>query len=524
MLEKKRRVCRLIRPANPSERVNIYSQFTRRTTNDGLVKLGTVISLFCGWQVEIIDEENYRGPIGRDGLPDHEALQKDCPAEVVGIYCGLTSTMDRAWQLAEFYKTKNCIILAGSWHAHYLPDETLHHNMDLVVHGAGEAVIEKIFENIDNSRPIYQGVGGVSYLEGETVKHIFPDLQDAGQIPDCDPKLIQLENRLTNKQKDNMPYEDFGLLSYAKMVIYPIGRICGCSMGCKFCAVKTKPYWASPEWLFGLVDHLVKTRKAKTFFIVDDRMEEDLPGTIKFFEMVAKKYGRKLSFNVQMRLGAAKNKELLFVMKKAGVRSVCIGLESPIDEELRAMKKGLTVKVMVELIRVWRRYGIKVHGMFIFGFPVPGLKLTIAERVKIYKKFIKWARLDFIQVLLPIPLPGSELYLENRDAGKLFPLSVAGWNKYDGNFLLFKLDEGLDMREFQNAHFKIMKWFYSPFSFYKVVYRTLTFPIDFLVRGFDPWKSDWGREVILWIGHNIVNRWIATRESEKHIESLKNQK
>ncbi|MDP3883195.1 MAG: cobalamin-dependent protein [Candidatus Staskawiczbacteria bacterium] len=522
MLEKKKvRLCRLVRPANPMGRVNIYSQFTRRTTNFGLVMLATVINKLWGWRVEVIDEENYHHPGLRDddGLPDHEALQRENPADVVGFYCGLTSTIERVWELAAFYKSQGLITLGGSWHAHYLPEETLNHSIDLVVHGDAELQILKVLGNIENNCPLHEGVGGVSYLKDKEVGHVLPSLQDAGQISDCDERLVLLENRLTSEQLSELPYPDFGLLKHARIVIYPIGRIRGCSMGCKYCTVKGGVRWASAEWFVGMIDWLVSTRKAKTFFIVDDRSEEDLPGTLSAFDMIADKYARRLKFNVQMRLGAAKNLVLMESMRRAGVRSVCIGLESPIEEELRAMKKGIVAKVMLSLLKVWRRY-MKVHGMFIFGFPASGHETPIAERVGIYKKFIKKACLDFIQVLLPIPLPGSELYNEYKTAGKLFPLSVAGWNKYDGNFLLIKPDKKANLHELQSANLRIMKWFYSPFSFYKMVYRTLIFPVDCFLRGFGPWKSDWGREVILWIGHGIVKSWLQTRESEKHLEEL----
>ena len=481
--------------------------------------VATVINKLWGWRVEVIDEENYRGPRGRDGLPNHEVLQQENPADVVGFYCGLTSTIERVWELADFYKSQGVITLAGSWHAHYCPEETLRHNIDLVVHGDAEMEIIKVFANIDSGRPLHEGVGGVSYLDNDKARYVLPNLRDAGQIPDCDERLVLLENRLTCEELSRLPYPDFGLVKYARIKIYPIGRIRGCSMGCKYCTVKGGVRFASAEWFFGVIDWLVKTRRAESFFIVDDRSEEDLQGTLKSFGMVAERYGRRLRFTVQMRLAAAKNIMLLDIMKKAGVRAVCIGLESPIEEELKAMKKGLAAKVMLGLLRVWRRY-MKVHGMFIFGFPVAGFKMSIAEKIRRFKRFIQRARLDFVQVLLPIPLPGSELYSEYKAAGKLFPLPVAGWNKYDGNFLLLKLDSNVSMREFQSAHVKIMAWFYGPFSLFRMIYRTLTLPVDYFLRGWESWHSDWGREVILWIGHNIVTRWLKTRESDEHIANL----
>ena len=58
--------------------------------------------------------------------------------------------MERAWELAEYYKSLGVITLGGSWHAHYLPEETLRHNIDLVVHGDADLGILKVFAKIDN--------------------------------------------------------------------------------------------------------------------------------------------------------------------------------------------------------------------------------------------------------------------------------------------------------------------------------------------------------------------------------------
>ncbi|TSC95107.1 MAG: radical SAM protein [Parcubacteria group bacterium Licking1014_1] len=521
MAEKKVFLFRLIRPANPLRRVNIYSQFTSRTTTFGLVMAATMINKLWNWRVEIIDEENYRGPRDKNGLPDHAALQQENPADVVGFYCGLTSTIERAWDLAGFYKSQGAITLAGSWHAHYCPEETLRRNIDLVVHGDAELAIRKIIENIEQGLPLWHEAKGVSYISDDKVIHICPDGETLTDIFDFDERLVSLENRLSSEELNNLPYPDFGLIKYARIKIYPIGRIRGCSMRCKFCSVKGGVRFGSPEHLFGMVDWLVKTRRAKSFFIVDDRSEEDIAGTLQFFEMIAEKYGSRLSFTVQMRLLAVKNIMLIDIMKKAGVEAVCLGLESPIEEELKAMRKGITARKMVELVRAWRRY-FKVHGMFIFGYPVDDQEdaIPIGQKIKRFKRFIKKTHLDFVQVLLPVPFPGTELFAELKAEGRLFPLSAAPWNKYDGNFILFKPSGNVKLEDIQAANIKIMAWFYSPFSLYKLIYRTLAFPIDYLVRGWRPWHADWGREVIKSIGHKIVTRWKATRESEIHIETL----
>ena len=134
----------------------------------------------------------------------------------------------------------------------------------------------------------------------------------------------------------------------------------------------------------------METRRAREFFVVDDRLEEDLEGTIEAFQMIADKYGNRLRFTVQMRLEAAKNERLMDVLHRAGVRIVCIGYESPIAEELKAMHKGLSADKMLEYTKIWRKR-FRVHGMFIIGYPLQDNQPSpSAEEIyKTYKWFIK---------------------------------------------------------------------------------------------------------------------------------------
>lgn len=155
-----------------------------------------------------------------------------------------------------------------------------------------------------------------------------------GEVKTNSPEMLVVPNL------NNLPYPDFGLVRFAEIKFYPVGRIRGCGMNCEFCSVRGKPRWAAGQHLFETIKWLVETRKARYFFIVDDRLEEDLAGTLDCFKLVAAKYGNHLRFTVQTRLETAKNANFLEAMRTAGVNIVCIGYESPIDEELRAMRKG----------------------------------------------------------------------------------------------------------------------------------------------------------------------------------------
>lgn len=502
-MEKTNRKWSLFRIVIPVfKEINVFSHIAKTTTALGPIMVATVADKLWGWRVEVIDENNYRqGPRDKLGLPDHGILQKEDPAVVIGLFCGLSSTMERAWQIAEFYRNQGATVLAGGWHAHYSPEESLKKGIDVVVHGDGEMIIQQLLKAIARKKPVSE-IPGISFQENEQIKTNPPEKLE---IPDL----------------DDLPFPNFGLLRYAKVKIYPIGRIRGCSMHCEFCSVRGKPNWAGAEHLFETVKWLVETRRADTFFIVDDRLEEDRCGTVDFFKRITQKYGSNLNFTAQIRLEAAKDTELLTAMKNAGVRAICIGYESPIDEELIAMRKGYLSSAMVKWTKIFHSYGFFVHGMFIFGYPLKGVITIISaeERMKRLKRFIRQCRLDTIQVLRPIPAAGTDLRLRMERERKLFPLETVPWSKYDGSYICYQPND-MTLREFQELPTKIMRWFYSPLSFVRIPLKTLIFPLDYLLRGWQRWYRGWRNDIIKYGGHLLVKGWLKHYERQSFLKNL----
>ncbi len=504
---------RIVVPKFPH--INIYSRAAKTTTDLGSTMLASVADKLWGWRVEVINENNYHGPKKPDGSPDHEALQKENPASIVGFCCGLSSTIERVWELADYYKSQGVTTIAGGWHAHYCPEETLRHNIDLVVHGDGEPVIWTILSNFADGLPLYSDVTGCSFLTPDgSVVHNSQEGKLLPQIPDMDKALVALRNEV--KDLDNLPFPNYGLVKYAKLSArkthYPIGRTRGCGFNCEFCSVKGGVHSASARHLFETVNWLVATRGAKKFFIVDDRLEEDLPGTIEFFRLIKQKYGNRLSFLVQIRLESAENLELITAMTEAGVRTVCIGYESPIDEDLKAMRKGFASAKMLEWTQILGRY-FWIHAMCIFGYPakdgnsgIPAREME--NRFKIFiRKANKVAKRGLsIQILKAVPAIGTDLRRRLAKEGVLFPLELLPWRYYDGNWACF-MPKNMTLQEFQQIPIQLMSWFYYPLSFAKICLKTLVFPVDYLVRGWHEWKRGWYRDVVIYAGSRLMQKW-----------------
>jgi radical SAM superfamily enzyme YgiQ (UPF0313 family) len=493
---------RFIIPAFPE--VNIYTRIAGRTTSLGPIMVATAASKLWGWRIEMIDENNYGGPRSENGLPDHGKLQAENPASVAGFYCGLTSTMDRVFELAEFYRRQGAVNIAGSWHAHYCPEEALNGHIDIVVHGDAEIVIRQILSSLQKGEPV-SDIPGISFWDNDRQKRNLPEM-------------------LEIKNLGELPYPDFGLLKHVKKLkLYPIGRTRGCGMNCEFCSVKGRARWAGARHLFNTVNWLVETRGADSFFVVDDRLEEDLDGTIEFFRLVSEKYGDSLSFAVQIRLEAAKNAAFIEAMKKAGVRMVCVGYESPIDEDLFAMRKGYNSRNMIEWTGILRRH-FWVHGMFIFGYPhkkkINGLGVN--EMTRRFRKFVREAKISSIQILHPVPLVGTDLRKRLEREGRLFPPDIVPWSKYDGSYVCF-VPDNMTLAELQEMPIKIMGWFYNRINSLKILLRTAVFPFDYLIRGWYRWHR-WRYErlgdLTRYNGRRLLKRWRNKQKKDPFLERL----
>jgi radical SAM superfamily enzyme YgiQ (UPF0313 family) len=390
----------------------------------------------------------------------------------------------------------------------------LNSGIDYIVIGEGEETVRELLSALEGKREI-SGVRGIAYL-------------DKGK-----PVCTAPREPITDF--DRLPLPDFSLVRYANIRLYPVERIRGCGMECEFCTVRGRPRCASPERLLESIMLLLETRDARHFFVVDDLFGQQREETIRFCNMLAdyqKAIGRRLDFTVQIRLDKARDPELLSAMRRAGINAVAIGFESPIKEELEAMNKHLRPEEMVSLARIFHKFGFLVHGMFIFGYPMKEgvrFRMPAKERARRIKDFIRGARIDTIQVLLPGPLPGTELRRRLERQGRVYPLQDIGWEYYDGNFPLFEPDEPMTAEEMQSSVRHIMGKFYQFKYIFMMGVGVLSFPalilfLHDLRSGWGRWYRYWRNSFVRFSGWIIMKGWIREFRKDRFSEKLQKAK
>jgi len=161
---------RIIVPVYPA--FNVYSFLSDRMTSLGAICVASSAREVEGWEVEVIDENNLRtfGPLSLSRGADHELIQKQRPADVVGFYGGLTSTIPRVYELARFYKSRGAITVAGGQHfvAETIP-EALSSDIDFVVLGEGEETIQELLRVFRCGGDFRAVAGLVHREEGEII-------------------------------------------------------------------------------------------------------------------------------------------------------------------------------------------------------------------------------------------------------------------------------------------------------------------------------------------------------------------
>ena len=510
-LNKKRYRFRIVDPAYPA--LNIYSYNARRTTPLGPVCVGSAVNEMEGWDVEIIDENNLRwyGPQAETKGADHEFLQRLRPVDIIGLYGGLSSTIPRLYEIARFYKEKGIVTIAGG--QHFVEEnikEALSSGIDYIVIGEGEETIKELLRALSGNGSVDK-VKGIVFLK--------------------DGKVFYTQPREPITDFDKLPLPDFSLVRYAHIQVYQVERIRGCGMDCEFCTVKGKPRSASSERLLERISFLLETKNARKFFVVDDLFGQQRVETIRFCNMLRdyqKDIGRRLDLGVQIRLDKAKDHELLTAMREAGINFIAIGFESPIEEELKAMNKRLKPEDMLNLAKVYRKFGFLMHGMFIFGYPMRegiSFKMSADERIKRFRDFVTKAHLDTFQVMLPIPLPGTELRTRLEQEKRIYSRQNIGWEYYDGNFLLFEPDAPMSPEEMQASPMKIMGKIYRFWYMFMVALNVFSFPymIFFLYNvkyGWKKWYRLWRQSLIRFGAWITMKKWKSAFKKDDFSEKL----
>ncbi len=408
-----------IEPRSPRE--HIFSRVA--IPRLGSLLLGTILQQ-QGREVKVVIEEI--------STPNYATL--DFQPDLVCI-SSISSTAPRTYELADFYRQQGLPVVLGGAHPSFLPLEGLEH-ADYVICGEGDEALSELVNALETGGSLAE-VNNLCYRDGDTI-HQNPWRPFLGDL-------------------DSLPIPNYNLIhgwkARNRRGVVSIATSRGCPFNCSFCSV---------IMMFGRkhrvtsIDRVIEEIRqnglqARHIFFCDDNFTADRQRTKGLCERIIAE-GLKLEWSAQVRVESAKDPELLELMARSGCYIVFVGLESINPATLKAYNKSQTVEGIKECVTNFHKFGIKVHGMFVFGSEEDHFQV-IRDTVRVSRQM----DLDSLQYLILTPIPGTAFYKEMEAQNRII---CRDWSQYDGHHTVFQPRQFTPF-ELQMETNRAMKKFYS---------------------------------------------------------------
>lgn len=350
---------------------------------------------------------------GDRGKVTSKNFKKIFTSDVLAI-SSITRTAIQSMELAKNYKQANPkgIVIAGG------PDPTFRiedwlNVVDIVVVGEGEKTISELMNRLVQDTESLEDIDGIAFKKKEGTN------------------ITQPRKLLTNEELGQVPQPFYDPIMRQRVGISALETSRGCPHNCNFCVVH-KLYGG--RYRTRSIDYVIEGLKqiknmGNSLFFTDDNFIGSPRRAIELLERIAEEGLNDRFYIAQTTVDVARNPKLMGAMKRAGVRALCIGIESINDETLRAFGKPYKAKQNQEAIKTLRDYGFWIHGMMMLGGD--------GDTPKSLKQDFQWINenTDSVQFSSPVPLPGSDLYNEMEKQGRIL---TKDWSLYDGQNVLIR--------------------------------------------------------------------------------------
>jgi radical SAM superfamily enzyme YgiQ (UPF0313 family) len=215
----------------------------------------------------------------------------------------------------------------------------------------------------------------------------------------------------------------------------------GCPMGCNFCTTsaffggkgKFINFYETGDQLFDVMSEMEQTLKVDSFFVMDENFLLHRPRALRLLERM-KEAGKSWTFAVFASANAVRKYTMLELVE-LGITWIWMGLESP-----RAGYSKLKGADTRQLTRELREHGIRVQGSTIIG-----LEHHTPDNISDEIGHAVDHQTDFHQFMLYTPVPGTPLYQQMAEEGRLLedmdPADIHGQFKFNFRHAAISRDE-----------------------------------------------------------------------------------
>lgn len=337
-----------------------------------------------------------------------DLIDYDTDADLIALsfFSGFAT---EAYRLADYFRQKGKIVIAGGPHATFWPDEVLTH-CDAVLVGEAESAWAEL----------------LSDAAAGTLKQIYYG------------KPLPL---------DQNPTPRYDLLSNKFFVRRVIQATRGCPFSCSFCTVPS----INPGFRTRPVEQVVKDIayndfphwwQRKVVWFWDDNLTANRSYVKSLLRAMIP---LKKWWLTQASMDIAKDPELLNLMRDSGCIGVFFGIETFGEESLKdANKRQNKVRMYKDAIEAVHKRGIAVMAGFIAGFDGDSPASIIEMADNLYAIGVD---VPFLSILTPYK--GTELYAKMVQQGRM--IDERGWEFYNGYNVTFH-PKNMTAQELLEAH------------------------------------------------------------------------
>jgi len=312
------------------------------------------------------------------------------------------------------------IVLVGP-HVSALPEETmeLDHAVDVIARGEYDYTVRDLAWAVEKGED-FQAVLGITFRQNGNIFHT----QDRPLIDELDE--IPFVSKVYHRHLNVRDYF-YSICQYPEVAIIS-GR--GCPHRCTYCVYpqtfQGRRYRArSAENVVEEFQYITEAFPfVKEVFIEDDTFTADRKRCRRICEGLVK-LKRPISWTANAR--ADVDFETLRIMKAAGCRLLCVGVESGNQQVLNNIKKGTTLPRIRRFFKDAKRAGVLIHGCFLVGNRGEN-KETLEETLA----FAKELNPDTAQFFPLMVYPGTEAYRWAKEHGQILTEDFSQWVTQEG--------------------------------------------------------------------------------------------
>ena len=295
----------------------------------------------------------------------------------------------RAYQLAEQFKQRGSYIVFGGYHMLYNSNEGFQH-ADTVIVGAAEQSWPQFLREFAAGSP-----------------------QRFYHQPCIDPSMYVTPKRNVLPSRRYVPLPT--------VLANP-----SCRRNCNFCAI-CKMWNAKPRPVKDVIQD-IRDLKRKYYIFYDPNFFDDREYAIELMNAMCDLH---ISWAGAGCVDVFDDDELLALAQKSGCAGLLLGLESMSEKALENSRKGFnSPEQYKKAVEKFQSYGISINGCFVLG-----MDGDTEENLRQLPYWVDYLGLNLARFALLTPMPGSELYCQLDEQGRILSKS---WEHYTQNQVVFQ--------------------------------------------------------------------------------------